>query len=116
MEQLGYFGDVVELGAHRLGAADGAADDGLVQHGPVLGRVLAGEAFLAGQADLDDLTARIFRALTSASTCTRSSAPTSRSQGHARFAARSLGEVARQISDHEHQDPPAPHPGPAGSG
>jgi hypothetical protein len=49
----GHLGDVLELFAHHLGAANGTADSCLVQHGPVLGRVAGGEALLAGGADRD---------------------------------------------------------------
>ena len=47
MWQLGHFGDVVELLAHRTGTTDDPADDRLVQHDPVLGWILAGEQLLA---------------------------------------------------------------------
>jgi hypothetical protein len=67
----------------------------------------------AGPPHRDDLTARVFRALYQRFDLhnvggTYIAIP----KGTPCFAARSLG--ARQISDHEHQDLPASHPGPAG--
>ncbi len=63
----------------------------------------------------DDLTARVFRALYAEFDLhtvgdTHIAVP----KGASCFAGRSLGEVARQISDREHQDPPSPPASPAG--
>ena len=61
-----------------------------------------------GQPPRDDLTARVFRALYAAFDLhtvggTHIAVP----KGSPCFAAPSLGEIARQISDHEHPDPAA---------
>jgi hypothetical protein len=63
----------------------------------------------------DDLTARVFRALYAEFDLhtvggTHIAVP----KGAPCFAGRSLGEVARQISACEHQDPPAPAAVPSG--
>ena len=61
-----------------------------------------------GQPARDDLTARVFRALYAQFDLhTVGGIHIAVPKGSACFAGQSLGEVARQISDHEHQDPPA---------
>ena len=62
----------------------------------------------ASQPGRDDLTARVFRALYAQFDLhtvggTHIAVP----KGSCCFAGPSLGEIARQISDHEHPDPPA---------
>ena len=69
----------------------------------------------AGPPAPDDLTARVFRALYQgfdlhAAGGIYIAIPA----GTPCFAGPSLGEVARLISDHEHQDPPSPPASPAG--
>ena len=64
-----------------------------------------------------DLTARVFRALYERFDLhTVDGIHVAVPKGAPCFAARSLGEVARQISACEHQDPLSPHPGPEGPG
>ena len=61
-----------------------------------------------GQPASDDLTARVFRALYAQFDLhTTGGIHFAVPKGSACFAGQSLGEVARQISDHEHPDPPA---------
>ena len=63
----------------------------------------------------DDLTARVFRALYQRFDLhTFGGTYIATLKGVPFFAGRSLGEVARQISDHEHQGPPSPPASPAG--
>lgn len=62
----------------------------------------------ASQPARDDLTARVFRALYAQFDLhTVSGTHIAVPKGTPCFAGRSLGEVARRISDHEHQDPAA---------
>ncbi len=71
-----------------------------------------------GHPEPDDLTVRVFRALYAEFDLhtvggTHIAVP----KGTPCFTAHSLGEIARQISDHEHQDPCRRGPGtPAGPG
>ncbi len=61
-----------------------------------------------GQPAPDDLTARVFRALYAQFDLhTVDGIHIAVPKGSPCFADQSLGEIARQISDHEHQDPPA---------
>jgi len=71
----------------------------------------------AGPRIPDDLTARVFRALYERFDLhTVDDVHVAVPKGTPCFAARSLGEVARQISACEHQDPPSPPAGPEGPG
>ncbi|MGH3195176.1 MAG: hypothetical protein ACRDNT_04410 [Streptosporangiaceae bacterium] len=63
----------------------------------------------AGQPPPDDLTARVFRALYQQfDLYTVAGTHIAVPKGTPCYAAASIGEIARQISDHEHQDPPPP--------
>lgn len=72
----------------------------------------------AGQPPPDDLTARVFRAFYQGFDLhIVGGTYIAVAKGAPCFAASSLGEIARQISDHEHHDPAAPSPGiPSGPG
>ena len=69
----------------------------------------------SGPANLATIRAAIIAAIKRPATCTSPKADAVL-KGTPCFAARSLGEVARQISSCEYQDPPSPHPGPADPG
>ena len=67
----------------------------------------------AGQPGDADLTARISAPSTRNTACARSTAPTSPCpKGTRWFVGHSLGEIARQISDHDHPGPAASPVGP----
>lgn len=71
------------------------------------------DATPAGQPPPDDLTAaRVFRALyTQFDLHTVGDTHIAVPKGTPCFAAPSIGQIARQISDHEYHDPAAPSPG-----